>query len=733
MKRARRVTRFALVLILPLLVLLVIVAARAGSGESETIPPANARLANAGFDENGGSLDGWSRRGEKYGRASVTHQPVVSAPGALELVATGPGSSGDKSFMVYQVLEPANYRGKRVHFGAQVQTDGGAVNITLYTPERFANDFFQDLNSGRYIAREATMEVPANASFLSFGIQIFGKANARAYVDDAFVRIEGEDSGAATKAGAAAAAPSTSAPTAGDRATVTIDAAKRERALSPLLFGMHLEWTARGNGLIDPMTGDLNAAAVDALRALQVPLFRFPGGIHADYYDWSAGITPRDRRAEAMNVFTGKTESQAFGTPEFIALRKAMAVGGVGGSAAADALITANAGTGTPEQAAAWARHFEQAGAPARFWEIGNELYLADPDRDQPNGKRIAKTPEQYAADVPRYREAIRAVRGDAKVGIIAHADTGAFPMAPAKRRDWSTKMLDALKSPVDFVSVHDAYAPVILGDGLNFNDEATRARVYRALYAAPQQTADDLKTVASLLDRHEGTTRGVPLAITEMGPLFGYSSKPDMHAAYVDQSRTMAAAVYVASLLDTLLANPRVLMACYTNPIHRWYGSLLTDTERGLIKTPTYYVYSFFRTRFEPQLVATSVSGPTFDSTTVGVVKAQADVPTVVAQASVSDDGSRLSAVLVNRSLDRTITTRVQIAGFVPARTDCEMLSAASPNAINAPGLTATTVHDQAIAPKPLACQAGTDISIALPPSSIVSLRAERAAERTK
>jgi alpha-L-arabinofuranosidase len=218
-----------------------------------------------------------------------------------------------------------------------------------------------------------------------------------------------------------------------------------------------------------------------------------------------------------------------------------------------------------------------------------------------------------------------------------------------------------------------------------------------------------------------------VPIGITEWGPLFGYSTRPNVHNWYVDQSRTMAAAVYVASILDTLLANPRVLLATYTNPIHRWYGSLLTDTDRGLIKTPSYHVLAMYRSRFETRLLPVTVDGPTFDSEAVGLVKAQRGVAEVLARATVSTDGRRLTAMLVNRSLDRSIATRVALRGFEAGRADCQVLSAASPNSINGPGLTDSTRSGAAIAPQPIACAPGPDMSVAIPPSAVVSIVLER------
>jgi len=679
-----------------------------GLPAQDQMPPATAALVNPSFDESGTGVPGWAQQGEQFGSARIVSNPVASAPNAVELVARGQGSSGSDSFMLFQVLAPAEFKGKKVEFGAKVRTDGGTANITLYTPEKYANDFFTNGNSGGFVARRATLDVPADASLMSFGIQVFGKEGARIYVDDAFVRVAGSPTSASARPAASASSIVT---------TATIDASKRLGSTNPRVFGMHLEWSDWGNGLVNRSGTGLNPEVVAALKALRLPLFRFPGGIHADYYDWTTAIASSGNRRDMTNVVTNQAESAQFGSLEFVQLLKELG---------AEPLLTANYGTGTAESAAAWAKYFKNAGVKTPFWEIGNEIYLADPSRDQPNGKRIAKTGEQYAADFPRFRGAIRAVDPIAQVGAIAHVDTGAFPLAPGARRDWSDRMLSSLSVAPDFVSVHNAYAPVIIDDSVRFDTAQARARVYRALYAAPQQTVEHLDEMQRLLSRSEHT-RNKPIAITEWGPLFGFSSRPEIHAAYVDQSRTMAAAIYVASILDAIVADPRVLLATYTNPIHRWYGGLLIDTDSGLIKTPSYHVFSMYQSRFEARTLPTVVKTATFDAESIGLVNARRGIPDVIVRSSISEDGRRLTAMLVNRSLDRSATTRVTIDGFAAGRADCQVLGAPAPNAVNGPSLTNTTVNAGAIAPAPLVCQIHDGISMTIPPSAIVSMVVER------
>ena len=55
---------------------------------------------------------------------------------------------------------------------------------------------------------------------------------------------------------------------------------------------------------------------VDALREIQPPLIRWPGGCYADTYHWREGIGPREQRPVTFNenFNTMAPDNHAFGT-----------------------------------------------------------------------------------------------------------------------------------------------------------------------------------------------------------------------------------------------------------------------------------------------------------------------------------------------------------------------------------------------------------------------------------
>ena len=690
-----------------LLVLAIFAAPAACAAADLPAPPPVTALQNPAFDEpasNPAAPPGWASQGSAYGTVKVVDNPDASAGRAAELRPAASGSKDSQSFMLFQVLDAAAFRGKKVEYGARVATEGAGVNLVVWSPEGSGNDFVSDVNHPAFMQRRSTFTVPANASIVTFGVQVLGPGGSRAVVDDAFVRVEGATDSVPAASGAA-----------GGGATVAIHAGALQRQLPSDFFAMHIEWFEDASGLAEPGTGTPRADVVALLRPLGIPLLRFPGGISADFYDWKKGVGPQ--RGELRNPFTKKMETVRFGSPEFVALAKQLG---------ARACITANYGTGTAADAAAWAKWFSDNGLRPDCWEVGNEIYLSGPRATGANSAEIYKPGAQYAKDFPGYATAIKGVIPNAKVGAIANIDTGAFPFADAGNPNWTREMLDSLSAKADFFALHNGYAPVVIDDGVDLTREADRQKMYRAMFAAALQTKDNLATVESEIAKRSPVNASAPFAITEFGALVGISSDPNRHLAYVDHSRTQASALYVASVLDVYMGDPRVEITMYTNPIHKYYGSLVLTDASGPVTSPTYHLYRFYRERFESRLVGTDVTTPTFASDQVGVVKARSGVPALVARASKSPDGRRLTALFVNRSLSAPLETDVTIDGFAPARVSCEILAAPAPNAINGPSLGPTVVKDSRVAPKPFACKSAASQHLSLPPGSILSLVAE-------
>ena len=70
-----------------------------------------------------------------------------------------------------------------------------------------------------------------------------------------------------------------------------------------------------------PNTRGIRNDVLEALKALHVPVLRWPGGCFADEYHWKDGIGPREKRPSMINThWGGVVENNHFGTHEFMEL-----------------------------------------------------------------------------------------------------------------------------------------------------------------------------------------------------------------------------------------------------------------------------------------------------------------------------------------------------------------------------------------------------------------------------
>src|SRR6516164_3300453 len=123
-------------------------------------------------------------------------------------------------------------------------------------------------------------------------------------------------------------------------------------------------------------------ASVNLLKAAGVGMMRYPGGSYGDGYHWQAGTM-----TGAGYVAPGTGFDSFMGTVK---------------SVGAQAILIANYGSGTPQEAAGWVQYANiTKGYHDQYWEIGNEqygngYYGADWETDN----HASKSPATYAANV---------------------------------------------------------------------------------------------------------------------------------------------------------------------------------------------------------------------------------------------------------------------------------------------------------------------------------------------
>lgn len=68
-----------------------------------------------------------------------------------------------------------------------------------------------------------------------------------------------------------------------------------------------------------PNVNGMRTDIVEALKAIKLPVLRWPGGCFADEYHWKDGIGPKETRKKMVNThWGGVVEDNTFGTHEFL-------------------------------------------------------------------------------------------------------------------------------------------------------------------------------------------------------------------------------------------------------------------------------------------------------------------------------------------------------------------------------------------------------------------------------
>ena len=121
----------------------------------------------------------------------------------------------------------------------------------------------------------------------------------------------------------------------------------------------------------------------NALKELQIPVLRWPGGCFADDYHWRDGIGPQSERPSLRNNNWGGTlEDNSFGTHEFLNLCEMLGC---------EPYISGNVGSGTVEEMVKWVEYMNsESGTPmadlrkkngrehawnVKYFGIGNEAW----------------------------------------------------------------------------------------------------------------------------------------------------------------------------------------------------------------------------------------------------------------------------------------------------------------------------------------------------------------------
>ena len=265
-------------------------------------------------------------------------------------------------------------------------------------------------------------------------------------------------------------------------------------------------------------------------------------------------------------------------------------------------------------------KYVNQPTERVRFWEVGNELYIRDPAAAF---STITIDPAAYAQRFGDFARAMRAADPKIKIAAIGGEKYGRFAFVGYK--DWLKTVLERQGDQIDFVSIHNAYAPIISEDNVEFRD------VYRAMLGAPISIGRNLQTVSDTIAKYAPSrTSQIKIAVTEWGPAFRF----DLNSKWVDHPKTLGSALFAADVMKTLIESPKVEVANFLMlhdfSVYGAIGSRNTDfpPNHDWIPVARYYAFQLYTKHFGKLLLKSTTQVPTFDSPAVGYTDAVKDVP---------------------------------------------------------------------------------------------------------
>jgi alpha-L-arabinofuranosidase len=480
-----------------------------------------------------------------------------------------------------------------------------------------------------------------------------------------------------------------------------------------------------GEGSKTPNTEGIRTALVEALRRIQAPVIRWPGGCFADSYDWKDGVGPRGQRPRRTNFWVDDPdakrlhggvqlyEDNAFGTNEFARFCR---LSGAEPYLAANLrslpalefdhwVEYCNSPAGSTTLADLRAKGGAREPFNVRYWGVGNESWGC-------GGNFL---PQDYATEFRRFTSWVPTYGVD--LAFIASGPN-------VDDWDWSSRFFEEMLGrrrsfPRNWWgwSVHH-YAE-------NLSRGRTADWIARKGDALQFETVDYYELLREA-DRMEGIILGhwsvmgqfdrehrVKLVVDEYGPWYRPGTQVDP-THILGQQVTMRDAVATALTLDTFNRHPeKVGMAACAQMINCLNALFLAHEDRFVV-TPNFYVFELYAAHQGAQGVRAEFAAP-------GVTYDRDGRPADFwgLKGSASLKGRDLTLTVVNPHLTQRRAAEIAVHGANIGSSSAVVLSHSDIHSHN------TFEQPDAVQPRnmPLPVALGEPVRFAFPPASVTRL----------
>jgi alpha-N-arabinofuranosidase len=469
----------------------------------------------------------------------------------------------------------------------------------------------------------------------------------------------------------------------------------------------------------------IRSALVDKMKAIHVPVVRWPGGCFADSYDWKDGIGPAAKRPKRTNFWevdpdaarlhekgAQLIESNHFGTNEFMRFCKLTG---------AEPYLAANlrslpaldfdhwveycnapAGSTTLAEmrgAAGFAEPFN-----VRYWGVGNESW----------GCGGNFTPEEYASEFRRYTSWIP--RYGVELDLIGSGPSD-------NDLDWTHRFFDQLTTGHSYDnrsftgwSVHHYAWNMSRGKTTDWNAGKGDALQFDAVdWYEMLREANVVEQIVrdqwAALGQYDGQHR-IKLVVDEYGPWYREGTELDPTHIF-GQQITMRDALATALTLDVFNRNAeKVGMAMCAQLVNNINALFFAHEDRFTV-TPNYHVFAMYAGHQGAQALRTEFS--------VADMEYERDGKTARfwgLNGSASRKGNVVTLTAVNPDLSKAVETEIALRGVAIKSASGTVLTASDMHAHN------TFEQPDAVKTAALAVTAKDDlVRVIVPAASVVKV----------
>jgi len=384
---------------------------------------------------------------------------------------------------------------------------------------------------------------------------------------------------------------------------------------------------------------------LQAIKKLNVPVLRWPGGNFASNYHWLDGIGPKEKRQKKLDTVWMAEDNNHFGTEEFIKYCRLIG---------AEPYICLNFGTGTLDEALGWVEYCNYDGDTyyanlrrknrsekphrVKYWGLGNEIY-----GKWQHGYCSAK---EYAAKAREYAHFIKKI--DPEIKTIA---------VGADNPDWDIEVIKTAGEKIDYISIHTYFSS---------ND-------YLTVAGLPYFVDRRLKLLEASIEAGESyikKEKKIEIAYDEWNM---WRKKLDDEENY-----NLSDGLFASGVFHILHKHPKRVTMANLAQLVNVLGAIQTKGKK-IILTPIYYAFLLYSNNTGNYLLESNVESEKYNFQYQD--KKIENVPFI--DVSATEDDKNIYVSVINRK-EKKEEVKIEIEKKVKTEGEILILTGKKPTAVN-------------------------------------------------